>query len=338
MRTLTILGVMLLALPAAAQYQESITVVRILVDVRVTDSHGEPITGLTGEDFDVRIGGQRAPVESVSWIPDTREAAIAASSATVEELADLPPPAGRLIVVFVQTDFSRNTARVVGQMHFQHYAEQIIEALQPEDRVAVFSFDSHLKFRLDFSNNKSEIQAAIRDSMLVNHPPPPQIVPNPALAPRLDPKAMRAADDSETALILVGNALRPIPGPKSMLLLGWGLGQRTGRTVSMRPKWTIARRALEAARVSIFALDTTDADYHDLEIGLNVAAQQTGGFYAKTHSFPQIAVQRLQRTLTGHYELELRRPEGLKPGTHPLDVRVKTRGVTVLAPSSWMDR
>ena len=36
---------------------------------------------------------------------------------------------------------------------------------------------------------------------------------------------MRSFTSSDEALIHIANALRPIPGPKSMLLLGWGLGQ-----------------------------------------------------------------------------------------------------------------
>jgi hypothetical protein len=243
-----------------------------------------------------------------------------------------------LLVVFIQTDFGANEARIRGQMHFRRFADQMIDALEAEDRVAVFSFDSHLKFRLDFTNDKSSVQAAMRESMLTNDPPWPQLVHNPSLASRLDPKELRSAPDSETALIHVANALRPIEGPKTLLLLGWGLGQRSGDYVLMRPKWPIARQALEASRVSIFALDTTDADYHDLEIGLGTAAKQTGGFYAKTHEFPQLAIDRLRRTLSGHYEIEIRRPDALKSGTHPLDVRVKKKNVEVLAPSTWRDR
>ena len=380
---LLLMVLLLLSLTAAAQFQESITVARILVDVRVTDSYGKPITGLTPADFNVKLGGKEAKVESVTWIDDVLrfdseglvgDAEVSESAgrpageetftatpadampldnskpsqrtepslddSTVQQTTSrrLEDSPGRLFVVFVQTDFGRNHERVTGQMHFEQFAEEMIDALQPEDRVAVFSFDSHLKFRLDFTDNKSAVQAAIRDSMLVNEPPWPQIVPNPALAKRLDPKEMREAPDSETALILIANALRPIDGPKTMLLIGWGLGERVGNMVTMRPKWPIARRALDASRVSIFALDTTFADYHDLEIGLQHAAKSTGGFYAKTHEFPRIAIDRLQRTLTGHYELELRRPEELKPGTHELEIQVKRRGVTVLAPSSWRDR
>jgi len=334
----SMLAVVLMTAPAVrAQYQETITVARILLDVRVTDAKGNPILDLKREDFDVKLGGKSTEVESVTWVDE-----VIRDQADEEKppaaLDDSSPAPGRLIVVFIQTDFARNNARVVGQMHFEHFAEEMMDALQPDDRVAVFSFDSHLKFRLDFTSNKSEVQAAMRESMLVNDPPWPRLVPNPALASRLNAKEMRDAPDSETALILVGNALRPIEGPKTMLLLGWGLGRRAGSVVEMTPKWTIARHVLDAARVSIFALDTTVADYHDLELGLGQAAKETGGFYAKTHEFPQLAIDRLQRTLTGHYELELRRPAELKPGTHALDIRVKRRGAIVLAPSSWMDR
>ena len=44
-----------------------------------------------------------------------------------------------------------------------------------------------------------------------------------------------------------------------------------------------------------------------------------------------------QRTLTGHYELEVRRPAGLRPGAHEIEVRVKRRGAHVMARSSFID-
>lgn len=331
-----------LAVDALAQYEETITVARILIDVRVTDPIGNPIMNLTADDFDVRLGGKSAKVESVTWVSEAASLPVGEESeaGSLEDLETRRPgdSKGRLFVVFVQTDFARNESRVRGQMHFRHFADQMVEALQPEDRVAVFSFDSHLKFRLDFTSDKSKVQAAMRESMLTNNPPWPQLVHNPSLASRLDPKELRSAPDSETALIHMANALRPIAGPKTLLLLGWGLGERSGSFIVMRPKWPIARQALDASRVSIFALDTTDADYHDLEVGLGTAAKETGGFYAKTHNFPKLAIDRLQRTLSGHYEIELRRPEALKTGTHALDVRVKKKNAEVLAPSSWRDR
>ncbi|HEX7707186.1 MAG TPA: hypothetical protein VF701_12075 [Thermoanaerobaculia bacterium] len=338
----TVIALLLAAGTAGAQFQDSLTVERILLDVRVTDLNGEPLLGLAADDFDIRIGGRRAAVESVSWIGSTEDVPVLVETG---ELQVASPPVestvrpGRLFVIFVQTDFARNKVRVAGHMQFGHHAEKLIESLAPEDRIAVFSFDSYLKFRLDLTSDKQQVLDAFRSTILTDHPPPPPIVANPSLTSRLDRDAMRRLTNSEDALRLIANALAPIPGPKSLLLLGWGLGQRDkGGVVWMRPRWRITQQALDAARVSIFALDTTDADYHELQRGLSKAAEETGGLYLKTHNFPSIAVERLQRTLSGHYEIELRRPDGLRPGTHKLDVRVKRRGTTILAPSTWRDK
>jgi hypothetical protein len=239
-----------------------------------------------------------------------------------------------LFVLFVQTDFARNTWRITGHMKFLQYADALLDTFAAEDRIAVFSFDSHLKFRLDFSSDRAAIREALRETIFIDYPPPPPMVPSPSLAAYLDRDAMRRAAQSETGLMLVANAMRSMSGTKTILLLGWGLGERTGSGVTMRYQWKDARAALDAARVSLFALDTTDADYHDLEVGLIAAAEQTGGFYAKTHIFPRVAIERLQRTLSGHYELTLRAAEELELGTKELSVRVKRRGATVLAPAT----
>jgi VWFA-related protein len=315
---------------AMAQVRETITVARILLDVRVTTGNGEPVRGLTREDFLVEVDGVRAEIESLEWIDDSAAAAALRAS---EHADDANQPEGRLFVVFIQTDFARNEVRIRGQMDFLRYAEKLVDELYPEDRVAVFSFDSHLKFRLDFTSDKAAVAAAMRAALRTDQPEPPPIVPNPAMASRLDREAMRKVASSEAALTLVGDALRPIPGPKSLLLMGWGLGELSNGMVRMKPEYTIARRALDASRTSIFALDTTHADSHSLEVGLQQAAKETGGFYAKTHLFPQIAVDRLRRVLEGHYELEVRRPGNAKART--VSVRVKRRGVEVLAPTTY---
>jgi VWFA-related protein len=318
---------------------EQITVERVLVDARVTNYNGDPVTDLRPADFEVRIDGKLARVESVQWIPETLAAREQAGVDDPEpaSLDDLVSPQGRLFVWFIQTDFARNAARVGGQMKFLPYADEMIEALEPADRVAVFSFDSHLKFRLDFTDDKRALRDAIRQALTTDEPDPPPMVPMPSLAKRLNREEMLKSASSEHAFILVANALRHIEGPKSMILFGWGLGTRSGGRISMGPKYAIAKHALETARVTVFALDMTIADYHDLEIGLGKAAADTGGFYAKTHIFPQIAVNRLQRTLAGHYELEVRKPATDRRGVHEIDVRVKRKGTYVLARTSYID-
>jgi VWFA-related protein len=329
--------VLLLAalLLGAPQLQEQITVERILVDARVTDSRGEPILGLTPADFRVRIDGKPAQVESAEWIPE---------NVAMREIAgfDGAPasnaPRGRLLVFLFQTDFARNNVRVSGQMKLLMQSEEYTEWLEPDDRVAVLSYDSHLKFRLDFSDDKRKIRDAMEQSLYIDEPPPPPIVPNPSLARRLDRDQMKRADTFEDALIQIANALRPIPGPKSLILFGWGMGRFSREGVSMEWNYGIARHSLESARVSVFSIDLTQADSHSLEVGLGKVAGDTGGFYMKSYHFPKQAVERLQRTLAGHYELEVRKPQTKVRGTHTIEVDTTRRRATVLARGSYVDK
>jgi VWFA-related protein len=321
----------------AQDFGEQITVSRVLVDVRVTKIDGEPITDLTSADFTVTLGGKPAIVESAAWIDDAHrtDADIDEQAAPAQDSVDARSTTsrGRTIVVFVQTDFQREPVRVGGQMKFQYWADQLIAMFEPDDRIAVFSFDSHLKFRSDLTTNKEDAAQAIRASLAIDTPPPPPVVPEPSLARHLDAHAMLRAPSSEVALRIVGDALKSIEGPKTMLLVGWGLGERVGRMVYMRPEWKTARRSLDDARVTIISLDTTMAA-HDLAAGLGSAAAETGGFYMNTNTFPQQVIDRVQRTISGRYELELRTATPLQAGTYELVVRVKQRGARVLAPQS----
>lgn len=320
--------------------EERITVERIIIDARVTDDRGDPVLNLKPADFRVRIDGKNAEVESVDWIPDTAAARESAEAIQGQETAAAPPPpTGRLLVIFVQTDFQRASQRIAGQLQFLPFLHDFVDSLEPEDRVAVLSFDSHLKFRLDFSNDHRKINEAIDSTVPIDDPPWPALAHSPALGSHLNEKAARDAASSETALFLVGNALRQIPGAKSLILVGWGLGRYGGGTVSMTRDYTLARRTLEAARTSIFVLDITQADYHSLELGLGKAAGDTGGTYAKTFNFPSMAIGRLQRTLSGHYELTLHKPPGLATGEHAVEVELRNnRRAWVMARSGYTDK
>jgi len=325
---------------AQAQVAEKISVERVIVDARVTDDHGEPITDLEAKDFRVRIDGKLVKVESVEWIPETAAARGLASIGTQQESQNpdqQPAPAGRLLVFFIQTDFARNAVRIGGQMHIMDYADELVDSLEPEDKVAVMQYDSHLKFRLDFTNDKPRIKNAVRDALAIDEPPPPPVVPNPSLRTHLHHDDMMNAGSPEKGLIVLGNALRSIPGPKSLILFGWGLGDRVAHQVLMRPEYPIVRYVLDAARTSVFAMDITQADYHDLAFGLATAAKETGGFYASTFRFPQMAFDMLERALQGHYELEVRKPEKKVLGTRVIEVEVDRRNATVMARSTYIE-
>jgi VWFA-related protein len=343
------LALLALAIPLIAQEpsqmktSETITVERILVDARVTLGSGDPVLHLGPNDFKVRIDGKPARVESVEWIPETavaRELADIEKAPQREPVAmEIPEPQGRLIVIFFQTDFAREDVRIRGQMKILSFANDFIDALEPEDRVAVFSYDSHLKFRLDFTDKRETIKAVMREALMTNEPPFPQIVPSPSLARRLNPKEMKDASSPAKGLFLIGNALRPIPGPKSMVLFGWGLGRLAGDRIILGKDYLVAERALEGSRTTVFAIDLTQADSHSLAAGLAAPAEATGGFYAETFHFPYLAMDRLKKTLGGHYELEVRKPELKSIGLHEIDVQVVGhRGAEVMARRTYVDK
>lgn len=341
-RSLSLLLAVCLAAPALAQYEETITVSRVLLDARVTTAEGAPITDLKPEDFVVKIGGAPAAVASATWTDETgdrREAGDAEPEPifTREDGEPVLRPAeawgsGRLIVVFVQTDFQRANLRMQRQMAFGPFAEEIIHSFDDDDRIAVFSFDSHLKFRCDLTTDKQAVIAAMRGSIRIDRPPPPPAVPEPSLAPLLDREEMKRAVSSEAGMLIVANALKHIEGPKTMLLLGWGLGVKHRDTVSTRHEWPATRAALQEARVTVMSLNTGLGG--ELSYGLAMAAKQTGGMYALTSDFPHQVSNRVRGTMLGRWELELETAKPLAPGTYAVDVRVKRRGAVVLAATS----
>jgi hypothetical protein len=107
-----------------------------------------------------------------------------------------------------------------------------------------------------------------------------------------------------------------------MLYFGWGLGTvggMSGPNPTERHDFSNALHSLADARVNIFTLDVTDADYHSLETSLQNVSDLTGGTYQKTHLFPRAALDRVRRALAGRYVLVFVKPPG-KRGVHEIEV------------------
>jgi hypothetical protein len=325
----------LFATSTLAQYTETVVVSRVLLDARVTKLNGEPITDLKPNEFTVLIGGKPARVASATWVDDATfdEGDEPLVLEEQQEKGAIGKPRGRIFVAFVLTDFARASARVRGQLKFRAYAKELVESFEPNDRVAVFSFDSHLKFRRDFTADKADVAKAIGDSIYIDHPPPPPPVEEPSIARFLEGDEMKRATSAEAGLLIVARAIANIEGPKTLLLCGHGFGDNLRGTVLLKPEWAAARDAFIDARTTIISLNTSEAP-GQLSAGLAQASGTTGGFYASTAELPQQAIARVKRTLRGRYDLELIADESLGAGTHPVEARVKRRGAIVLAPTS----
>jgi len=314
--------------PPEATFESAIDVSLLTMVVRVVDTWGNPVLGLQPQDFRVRVGPREVPVAALDWISaddqaageldergaevasSTRgedAAAIAAPARSSKPLDALPaaPATGRLVVLFVQADLT--PIRISGQMRLRPYTRELLATLHPSDRVAVVSFDSHLKLWQDFASDLDATLAAVDEAMLFSpeRTVEPATPPAPSLAARFDLAAARQAASPERALELVARALEPLAGEKTLLFLGWGMGRFDRGGVSMAPGFAPAVRALRGAHVSVFVLDTTSADSHSLAAGLEQVAEATGGAYFSTFRLPQIATRTLARAISGYYVLTL---------------------------------
>ncbi len=315
-----------------ARFVERVDVERVVVDVRVLDDSGQPVLGLEADDFDVKVGRARVAIESSMWVGEDHEGAKTFGE-DHEVTKARSAEQGRLIVFLIQKDFE--TSRLSGLMRLLVEGRNFIEELTSRDRVAVLSFDTHLKIWLDFTREREPVRRVLQRGILFETPHPVAEPTDVSLMRGLDQKKAAKAYTIERALLVIAEALREMPGAKSIVLLGHGFGRLGWTGVTMEHGYDEARDALLAARASVFSLDVTNADYHSLEAGLRRVSRDTGGFFARTHLFVEQAMNRLAGAIAGYYGLFLEEPD-VKAGTHDIDVRLTRRKGTVFAKSTYV--
>jgi len=332
--------------PASAQVPqvtERVEVSRVVVDVHVLNDDGSPVTGLTTADLRVLVNGRPVKVESVRWTTEAvalRETLATQPPAAVTAGAQAQLPRGRQIVLFFQKDLE--PSRVEGLMTMLRRAEDLLDGLEPDDRVAVASFHYHLELWSDFTKDRDAVRAVLKRSILfAGHPPEAIPGDGPALMPAFDRAEGRRASSMEQALVPLGKALDGMPGTKAMVIFGHGFGRIVGGSdlrsmaVGLDPEYADARRVLARARVTVYCLDLTRADSHTLEAGLMKIAEDTGGFYLRTHAFPGQAMSRLGAALGGHYEVSFDKPD-LPRGEHAIRVELISRKGVVLSRRTYV--
>lgn len=328
------LGIALAASLAAQEPRatETITVQRVVIEAHIFSDTGEPIEDVRPSQLEAFIDDLPARVEAVEWVAEDQD--VEEEEPPKRSFGDPAPrlssadlaPRGRRIVLFFQTDFQR--ARIKGHIRMAAHAKQFVRTLQPDDLVAVVSYDSKLKLWQDFTNDVDALDVAIDRTKEIAEVEWRDLGVYPSLASSLDPAEAADATSVEMALRRVGEALQDIDGRKTLVMFGYGIGVYAGKGLVLFPGYAEARLALETARTSVFVMDVSDADWHTLEGGLDMIAEDTGGVYFKTHQFAGQAVKTLQRAISGHYEIVLIKPVEHR-GTHSIRVRAKIRGAQV---------
>jgi VWFA-related protein len=324
--------------PAAQQqpFVERVEVARVIIDARVLDDRWRPVSDLGSADFAVDIDGTPVRVESVDWIDGSSAPEGDRLRSTDATEPSYPGTSGRLVVILVQK--SLEPVRTVGLMRMLQLSEPLLQQLAPADRVAVLSFDSHLRIWLDFTNDFDRVRSVLRQDVLVRHPPPVNAVPDVSLFSRLDQESAKKIWGIEDALRRIGEALEPLPGAKSIVLVGFGFGRFSAAdgSVTLMDGYEQASSALQRARTAVFTLNVTQANYNSLQAGLQAVAAETGGLYASTYEFPTLAIARVVHALAGHYVLFVEKPTA-RAGAHRIDVRLTTRKGSVFARSTYVD-
>jgi VWFA-related protein len=332
-----------------AGVQERVSVDRVVVDVYVTDKGGNSIPALTTADFRLRVDGRNVPIESTEWIasdqPEVDSAAAPSLAGTSSESSTIRPepgaeqisPPGRLFILFFQTDLAEAT-RATGLLRIAFWARRFVETLLPTDRVAVVSFDSHLKLRQDFTTDHEKLVAAIHDAIRTGSPGPPDGEAVPSLFLNFDFEAARLAVTPEKAIAIVARAAAPIVGAKSMIYFGYGL-RTIGGLAGPNPRdsrdLAEALPAVGQARISIFTVDTPTVG-HTLSRTLEGLAKVTGGFYQKPDFLPDFVLDRVLRATAGRYVIVFRKPD-LPRGSHTIALSLAGRAGRVLSKSRYLD-
>jgi VWFA-related protein len=323
---------------APPRITERVDVSRVVVDVHVLADDGSAVLGLRSSDFRVFVDGRPVTLDEVRWTSESvasHELRAEAGAGTRLDDSRLGLPSGRQIVLLVQRDL--DASRFQGLVTMLRRAVAFIDGLQPDDRVAVVSFQSHLDLWTDYTTNRDVLRQLV-DRRILTESPPVDVPPGEgqSLSLYFDRTEGRRASSMEEALLVLARALDKLPGEKSVVLFGFGFGRMLGSRLAFDAEYGEARRLLMKARAAVFCLDVTDAASHTLEAGLVQVAADTGGFYVRTNDWPGLAMQRLGRALTGRYEVAFVRPD-LPRGEHAIRIELMGRPGHVLARRAYTD-
>ncbi len=155
--TLTIV-VVLTSSPSLAQFIERVDVSVANIDVVVTDRDGNPVRGLTRDDFQVFEDGKLQTITNFSAIEadDAGPAAVAGDTASppVADLAQPAPP--RLIVMFIDIDDIEPIRR---RQFFEGIREFLDSSFREGDLFTLFTWNRRVSVAMPPTSSRAQVEA-----------------------------------------------------------------------------------------------------------------------------------------------------------------------------------
>jgi VWFA-related protein len=302
-------------------YQDHLQVTEILLQVTVTDEKGEPVLGLSREDFLVEESQRPMEITGVSYhaylgsgVPAEEPTSVGARPEVVPLAAPAPPAKRRFIFLFHDLIFLSDRA-TLGLMSQRMRAGRGIrrwlqDEMQPGDEVAVATYSSRLRLILDFSSDKSLIADAV-DHVLARR------------AREVETPLDNGADASLARFLPSGNQLRDATTniKRALQVLARAAGRTEGRKhlvfltigtdIAGSERGLLDKRftpgfaeSLNNHQVIVYPIDLTPPGVeHALVWNLVDLAEDTGGRYtAHVEDFHK-PLRTISRSLTGFYEV-----------------------------------
>jgi hypothetical protein len=218
---------------------------RVVLEARVVDPRGRPLRGLGPADFRLRVDDRPVALDAVVWVAE----GTAGGPGPAPSILPSPPALrsqGRLLVLLFQKDFERTRLR--GLMRSLGQARALLEPLGARDRVAVLTYDSHLRLHLDFTNDLDAVRRTIDDSVLLRWPGPVPPGPPPSPAARGaraggasgHPASTRTTSEFEIRRT-AGNRARAHRSTSSQSAFSSPIGEGTAQSASVRAASASAR-------------------------------------------------------------------------------------------------
>jgi len=254
----------------------------VLVDVRVWDKKGNPITDLKREEFRMFEEGTRQEISSfsVEKVAQLETVSNAIEPPPIIDLAKLPPNTPqeqvlklvqdrRLMVLF----FDLTSMQVDDLLRALKAATHFVDAqMTPADLVSVVTYSSNLRVAQDFTNNRKQLDAVLKSIQIGEaaslaeagsegeaggtNASGEEIVNqdvSEAFTPDETEFNIFNTDEKLAAIESLADMLRGVPGRKSVIHFSSGL-QRTG--VDNQAELRAAEDAANQANVSLYTLDT----------------------------------------------------------------------------------
>ncbi len=225
------LACVVLGIAAAQTTHLRISVKLAQIDIKVADSKGNPVPGLTAADFELQVDAKTQKITHCDYIsgaaPRQRPSGVASTAAGIVPAALRPEDVGRTMVIFVD-DLSLASESVPA---IRAGVRKVIERdMQPGDLTAIIRASAGLGALQDFTTDKEQLLAAAEQIRWSPHGSGGAAAYHAIGIDAVRDKGERGLDlertRGETFAVAVADALRRVirgmgqlPGRKALVLL-----------------------------------------------------------------------------------------------------------------------